>query len=217
MILLDPWAKNQFLLDQEVWIIYIMFYSHFSLWFTSTNKYPNRAWVFTIFILFPYAVVDSLEFIDQDYVLVSGPPIDVPSSSASASKPSHFPYKSDSPPKATVATVSTAPLPIIGAATSNNFRSESLESQSSGPGTSQGSTDIVDTLEQPSTHCMTRLKSLQKCASAISELVNEKVSYDILARVTLQLANLCQSTASSVWLKYFSSFNNTLVSSFSFA
>ncbi|PON59921.1 Serine/threonine protein kinase [Parasponia andersonii] len=152
-------------------------------------------------------VIDSLEFIDQDYVLVSGPPIDVASSSASASNPSHFPYKSDSPPKASVATVSTAPLPIIGAANSNICRMESLESQSSGPGTSQGSTDIVDTMEQPSAHCMTRLKSLQKCASAITELVNEKIEADkqleafsiqlVILAIWKQALHICHTQAAS--------------------
>uniref|UniRef100_F6I082 Protein kinase domain-containing protein n=1 Tax=Vitis vinifera TaxID=29760 RepID=F6I082_VITVI len=40
--------------------------------------------------------------------------------------------------------------------------------------TSQGSMDIGDALERPSTHCITRIKSLQQCASIITELVNEK-------------------------------------------
>lgn len=137
--------------------------------------------------MFAYAVVDSLELIDQDYVLVSGPPIDVSTPSASVFKPSHFPYRSESPSKTSLANISTAPLPIIGAVNNDICRMGSPESQSSGPGTSQGSMDVGDALEQPSTHCMTRLKSLQKCASAITELVNEKVSHAINL---LQLANL---------------------------
>lgn len=125
------------------------------------------------------AVVDSLELIDQDYVLVSGPPVDASYSSTSASKPSHFPYKSQSPSKASPVTMLSAPMPITGAANSNICHIGSLESQSSAPGTSQGSMDAVDALEQPSKHCMTRIKSLQKCASAITELVNERVSNDM--------------------------------------
>ena len=73
---------------------------------------------------------------------------------------------------------SSAPMPIAGAGITNTFYTGSLESHSSAPsGTSQGSMDIGDALEQPSTHCMTRIKSLQQCASVITELVNEKVTY----------------------------------------
>lgn len=123
------------------------------------------------------AAVDSLELIDQDYVLVSGPPIEASYSSTSASKPCHFPYRSESSLKTSLATMSSAPMPIIRAANNTLCPIGSLESQNSAPGTSHGSTDVGDALEQPSTHCMTRVKSLQKCASAITELVNEKVSH----------------------------------------
>ncbi|EXB36713.1 Serine/threonine-protein kinase ATG1 [Morus notabilis] len=152
-------------------------------------------------------VVDSLELIDQDYVLVSGPPIDVSTSSASVSKPSHFPYRSESPSKVSLATISTAPLPIIGAANSNICCMGSPESQSSGPGTSQGSTDVGDALEQPSTNCMTRLKSLQKCASAITELVNEKIEAGkqleafsiqlVILAIWKQALHICHTQAAS--------------------
>ncbi|CAN6723974.1 unnamed protein product [Malus baccata var. baccata] len=119
-------------------------------------------------------VVDSLELIDQDYVLVSGPPVDVSSSSASASKPSPSFYKSQSLPRS-LTTSSSAPMPIMGAAANSNMHCiGSLDSQSSAPGTSLGSADMGDALEQPSTHCMTRLSSLQQCVSAITELVHEK-------------------------------------------
>lgn len=122
--------------------------------------------------------MDSLELSDQDYVLVSGPPMDVSSSSACASKPGHSLYKSGGSPLASVKmnTTSSAPMPIIGTVTSNIGHIGSLESPSSAPGTSQGSMEIGDALEQPSTHCTTRIKSLQHCASAIKELLNEKVS-----------------------------------------
>ncbi|WJZ81650.1 hypothetical protein VitviT2T_001480 [Vitis vinifera] len=123
-------------------------------------------------------VVDSLEeLVDQDYVFVSGPPMDVSSSSAIASKPSHSQCKSGSAPLTSVnmKTKSSAPMPIAGAGITNTCYTGSLESHSSASsGTSQGSMDIGDALEQPSTHCMTRIKSLQQCASVITELVNEK-------------------------------------------
>lgn len=122
------------------------------------------------------AVEDSLENIDQDYVLVSGPPMDVSSSSVSASKPSHFPYRSGGSTRESSYIIdrASAPMPIIGVASSSTRQIGSLESQDSGPGTSHASMDTGD--EQPSAHCMTRIKSLQQCASTITELVNEKVN-----------------------------------------
>lgn len=135
---------------------------------------------FSLSYLYDSTVVDSLELVDQDYVFVSGPPMDMSSSSAIASKPSHSQGKSGSTPltSVNVKTRSSAPMPIAGSGITNTYYTGSLESQSSAPfGTSQGSTDTGDALEQPSTHCMTRIKSLQQCGSAISELVNEKVTY----------------------------------------
>ncbi|XP_057511828.1 serine/threonine-protein kinase ATG1c-like [Actinidia eriantha] len=123
-------------------------------------------------------VVDSLELFDQEYVIVSGPPMDVSSSSASASKLSHSPcnLESSQHAHANVTSTPSAPMPIIGATGSRVGYVGSFDSHSSAPsGTSQGSMDIGDALEQPSTHCMTRIKSLQRCASAVIELVNEKI------------------------------------------
>ncbi|RVX01272.1 Serine/threonine-protein kinase ATG1c [Vitis vinifera] len=72
-------------------------------------------------------------------------------------------------------TKSSAPMPIAGVGITNTCYTRSLESHSSAPSeTSQGSMDIGDALERPSTHCITRIKSLQQCASIITELVNEK-------------------------------------------
>ncbi|KAG6643284.1 hypothetical protein CIPAW_09G199700 [Carya illinoinensis] len=155
------------------------------------------------------AVVDSLELSDQDYVIVSGPPMDVSSSSACASKPGHSIYKSGNSPQASIRTNTTvsAPMPIIGTTTSNIDRIGSLESQSSAPGTSQGSMEIGDALEQPSTHCTTRIKSLQHCASAIKELLNEKIEADrqleafsiqfVLLAIWKQALHICHTQAAS--------------------
>lgn len=123
----------------------------------------------------PYPrVTDSLENIDQEYVLVSGPPMDV-SSSVNASKPSHSLFRSGSFPQESSNTITriSAPMQIVGASTNSMCQIGSSGSQDSAPGTSHGSMDTGD--EQPSTHCMTRVKSLQEYASAITELVNEKV------------------------------------------
>ncbi|RVW67660.1 Serine/threonine-protein kinase ATG1c [Vitis vinifera] len=109
------------------------------------------------------------------------PPMDVSSSSAIASKPSHSQCKLGSAPLTSVnmKTKSSAPMPIAGAGMTNTCYTGSLESHSSAPfGTSQGSMDIGDALEQPSTHCMTRIKSLQQCASVITELKTGSSGFD---------------------------------------
>ncbi|XP_019059379.1 PREDICTED: serine/threonine-protein kinase ATG1c-like isoform X2 [Tarenaya hassleriana] len=122
---------------------------------------------------------DSPDLMDQDYVMVSGPPVDLPSSSSSTSKPFNFPFKSESPPVVEFSNKnvsSTAPMPILGATRNSNIgRVGSLESHSSAPGTSHGSLDIGDAFEQPSTHSLTRIRSLQKCAATIAELVHERI------------------------------------------
>ncbi|XP_070665759.1 serine/threonine-protein kinase ATG1c isoform X2 [Malus domestica] len=153
-------------------------------------------------------VMDSLELIDQDYVLVSGPPVDLSSSSASASKPSPSLYKSQSLPRESLATSSSAPMPIMGAAANSNMCCiGSLDSQSSAPGTSLGSTDMGDALEQPSTHCMTRLSSLQQCVSALTELVHEKTQAGkhreafsiqlVILAIWKQALHICHTQAAS--------------------
>ncbi|XP_022934901.1 serine/threonine-protein kinase ATG1c-like isoform X1 [Cucurbita moschata] len=121
-------------------------------------------------------VADSLELIDQDYVLVSGPSMDdyASSSLASASKPILSSCKSQSPtqPSVSLGAALTAPMPIIRKAASSSSRMGSLGSQSSAP----GSLDMEDTLEQPSANCTARIKSLQQSASTITELVKEKIT-----------------------------------------
>ncbi|KAK8546361.1 hypothetical protein V6N13_067586 [Hibiscus sabdariffa] len=152
---------------------------------------------------------NTLELIDQDYVLVSGPPMDVSSSSASTSKPNHIPYKPENPPLIpfTSNTTSTSPVPIVGATNINVYHVGSLESQSSAPGTSPGSMGIGDALEQPSSHCMTRIKSLQQCASAITELVHEKTEAGrhleafsiqlVILAIWKQALHICHTQAAS--------------------
>ncbi|KAJ6425379.1 hypothetical protein OIU84_026029 [Salix udensis] len=138
-------------------------------------------------------VVDSLELIDQDYVLVSGPPLDMSSSTTSTSKPSNAQCKSESPPRALayINTTPSIPMPIIGTANKNLYLVGSLEIPGSAPGTSEGSVDLGDAFEQPSTHCMTRIKSLQQCASAITELVLEKIKENrLLEAFSIQLVIL---------------------------
>ncbi|KAK4419022.1 Serine/threonine-protein kinase ATG1c [Sesamum alatum] len=121
-------------------------------------------------------VMDSLESIVQDYVIVAGPLMDL-SSLARASKPSHFPSKSGSPPlySGNMNPTANASEPIIGGATGRVDCTGITEHGLSAPVISQGSMDMADTLEQPSTDCMTRISSLQRSAAAITELVNDKI------------------------------------------
>lgn len=163
-------------------------------------------------------VGDSLELIDQDYVIVSGPPMDVSSLSASNSKPYLIPHKLGSPPirSNTNYTSSTPPMPIIGASNNNiyrgatnknNYRIGSLESPNSAPGTSQGSLDMRDALEQPSSHGMTRIKSLQQCASVVKELIREKIETGkqleafsiqlVILAIWKQALHICHAQAAS--------------------
>lgn len=133
-------------------------------------------------------VADSLELIDQEYVLVPGPPLDM-SCSVDISNLGNVPSKSDSPPHVSgnINSTPTAPMPIIGTSASKVGRIESFESHSSAPGTAQGSTDVADMLEQPSADWMRRVRSLKHCASTVKELVNEKVfSYNLVNVKTIQ-------------------------------
>ncbi|KAL2533787.1 Protein kinase superfamily protein [Abeliophyllum distichum] len=151
-------------------------------------------------------VVDLLES-DQDYVLVSGPAVE--SSSVHDSKTSYLPSKSGSLPlnSGHMNSTPSAPLSIVGAATDEVDHIGNLESHSSAPRTSQGSINIVDTLELPSTDCMTRIKSLQSCASAITELVTEKIEAGkhlgafsiqlVILAIWKQALHICHTQAAS--------------------
>lgn len=120
-----------------------------------------------------HTIVDSLDLVDQEYVMVSGPPLGIPSSSLSLPESRNSPCKADSSPMETKKiTGLSAPVPIVSAAIAKANTIGSLGSHSSPvSGTSQGSMDIGDTIEQPSAHCITRIRSLQQCGSVISELV----------------------------------------------
>ncbi|XP_074576596.1 LOW QUALITY PROTEIN: serine/threonine-protein kinase ATG1c-like [Curcuma longa] len=122
------------------------------------------------------AVVDSLEFVDQDYVIVPGPPLDMSPSSVSPS-PTNSPPRSDSPPVASSKFNGlSAPLPIIGSAVGNSHTIGTPGSGCSASLTSQGSMDMIDAMEQPSGHSMVRIRSLQQFASVITDIVKEKIA-----------------------------------------
>ncbi|KAL6508009.1 hypothetical protein OROGR_024204 [Orobanche gracilis] len=121
-------------------------------------------------------VMDSLESIDQDYVIVTGPLMDLPSS-ARPSTSDHFPAKSGSQPlySGNMNPTPTAPLLTMPGATGTFDCTESIESRLSAPGISQGSINLIETSEQPPTDCTTRISSLQQYAAAITEIVNDKI------------------------------------------
>ncbi|CAI0471177.1 unnamed protein product, partial [Linum tenue] len=155
-------------------------------------------------------VVDSLESIDLDYVLVSGPLLDVSSSLAGNSKPSQIPFKSESAPQTSGHLIPrpTALVPLVGTGNPTTLaRIASIDCPGSAPGTSQGSTDVGSSLEQPSPDCMTRIKSLKQCASTITELVQEKIEAGrhleafsiqlVILAIWKQALHICHAQAAS--------------------
>ncbi|WOK95565.1 serine/threonine-protein kinase ATG1c isoform X1 [Canna indica] len=153
---------------------------------------------------------DSLELVEQDYVLVQGPPLDISSSSVSPSKPSNSPCKSESSPIASQNfSALSAPMPITGAAVNNSHVIGSMESgDSPASGTSHGSMDMTDAMEQPSGHSRTRIRSLQQVASVITDVVKEKIADGrqleafsvqlLVLAIWKQALHICHAQAASV-------------------
>ncbi|KAK4755420.1 hypothetical protein SAY87_009177 [Trapa incisa] len=124
-------------------------------------------------------VEDSLELI-KDYVIVSGSPMDVSSHSESTSQLSHNKQQNPLTTSANIMSWLSAVEPGISATAISAQYTGSLDSCGSAHGASLVSSDLHDVLERPSTHCMTRIKSLQQCSSAIKELVNKKTIGGVL-------------------------------------
>ncbi|KAG9138640.1 hypothetical protein Leryth_020485 [Lithospermum erythrorhizon] len=120
-------------------------------------------------------VMDSLELIAKDYVMVSGPPMH--SSSAYASKVNYFSSNSGNSPLllGNGPSISSAPVPVFGMVSSQAGPVTNLDFHRVDPDTRQGSLNILNSLEQPSTDCVTRTESLKQCAFAITELVKVKM------------------------------------------
>ncbi|KAF8718781.1 hypothetical protein HU200_025084 [Digitaria exilis] len=124
-------------------------------------------------------IIDSLEFVDQEYVFVSGPHLEGSSSSTNASRQLNLPAKYDSPsvspPKSTLL---SAPMPINGLPI-NRQRSAgtgSLDSHCSpASGISQGSADMSDGMDQPPSDFLMRVRLLEQYASAIAGLVKDEI------------------------------------------
>ncbi|XP_031486063.1 serine/threonine-protein kinase ATG1c-like isoform X2 [Nymphaea colorata] len=151
-------------------------------------------------------VMDSQEIV-EDYVIVPGPPVEVSSSAGSVCQAANLPSRSDgSQGKSMKDATLSSPMPIAGVMMGNMYGS--LGSNSSAPsGTSLGSVDIGDVSEQPSTDCVTRIRSLQQCASAISEIVTEKIECGkcleafsvqlVILAIWKQAVNICHAQAAS--------------------
>eukprot|EP01018_Ginkgo_biloba_P034520 Gb_08673 [translate_table: standard] len=123
-------------------------------------------------------VVDPFDSIEQEYVFVPISSSELSSSSLSASGLGQSAAKVVGSPikKLQKSPTVSAPMPIVGAAVGSVGGVGNLGSLGSRPsGTSQGSIDLGDVVDQPSVHPPTRLQSLVQCAHAITELVNDKL------------------------------------------
>ncbi|KAL5217698.1 hypothetical protein ABZP36_018382 [Zizania latifolia] len=155
-------------------------------------------------------IIDSLEFVDQEYVFVSGPHPEG-SSSMNDSRQRSMPSKSDnaslSPPELTAL---SAPMPIHGMAINRqqSAGTGSLDSHCSPvSGTSQGSADLNDAMYQPPSDFLTRIRLLEQFASTIAELVKEEIkgakhleafSIQLVVLATWRQAiNICNSYTSA--------------------
>lgn len=123
---------------------------------------------------YDHAIVDSLDLVDQEYVIVSGPPLDMSSSSLSNPEMRNSPQKSDNLLlESRKNTGFSAAVPIVRATITKADNFGCLESHNSPvSGASEGFMD--DTIEQPSVNCITRIRSLQQYGSVISDLVKEE-------------------------------------------
>lgn len=122
--------------------------------------------------------LDSFEYIDQEYVFVPATPTELSSSSFNASGLGKLPAKVVSFPIKNIqkSPSISAPMAIDRAAVDFVGSFESPGNQSSiRSGTSPSSSDLVDIMDQPSANPLTRLRSLIRCARAMTDLANEKL------------------------------------------
>ncbi|XP_020675984.1 serine/threonine-protein kinase ATG1c isoform X2 [Dendrobium catenatum] len=122
-------------------------------------------------------IVDSLDLLDQEYVIVSGSLLEMSSSLLSLSESRNSTCKSENSLEASRNSALSAPMPIVGVSINNIHTMRSLESDSF---PEQGSMDLWDTIEQPSARCMTRIRFLQQCTFVMAELVKEQLENDML-------------------------------------
>ncbi|XP_020588220.1 serine/threonine-protein kinase ATG1c-like [Phalaenopsis equestris] len=117
-------------------------------------------------------IVDSLDLVDQEYVIVSRSPLEMSSSLLSFSELHNSTCKSDYSLAASRNSALSTPMPIFGVPINKNHTMGSLESHSY---PQEGSMDLGDTIEQPSAQCITRIRLLQKCTSVMTELLKDEL------------------------------------------
>lgn len=159
-------------------------------------------------VIVPSTVLDSFELIAQEYVMVSNPPLDM-SSSDCASELNHLPSKVEYPLLGGNVINSKPNVPVkLVAATTKESCNGCLDNHGPAPsGTSLGSICIREHPEQPSTDSVSRIKSLQNCASTITQLVNEKVESGkhleafsvqlVILAIWKQAIHICHTQAAS--------------------
>ncbi|KAK8925764.1 CBL-interacting protein kinase 11 [Platanthera zijinensis] len=149
--------------------------------------------------------VDSLDLVEQEYVMVSGPPLEMSSSSLSNAEMRNSSPKSENSPAETRKNGGvSAPVPIVSTTITKAGTFGSLDSHNSPvSGASEGFMD--DAIELPSANFITRIRSLQQYGSVISELVKEESENGrrleafsvqlILLAIWKQAVNICHSQA----------------------
>ncbi|KAK1354669.1 serine/threonine-protein kinase ATG1c [Heracleum sosnowskyi] len=159
-------------------------------------------------VIAPSTVLDSFELIAQEYVMVSNPPLDM-SSSDCASELNHLPSKVEYPLSSGNITnlKPIAPVKLTAATTKESCNGCSENHGLAPSGTSLGSFRISESPEQPSMDSVSRIKSLQNCASTITQLVNEKVESGkhleafsvqlVILAIWKQTLNICHTQAAS--------------------
>lgn len=126
----------------------------------------------------PKGVVDSLECIEEEYVVVNAhaASTEALSFSLGASGLDHLQSKSVVSPSKKIQKSISAPMQIVGVTGGSICGVESLESQSSIPlGCSEASVSSRDVFDRPSDLIPTRLDALRRCAYLITELAKEKL------------------------------------------
>lgn len=126
----------------------------------------------------PKGVVDSLESIEEEYVVINAhaASTETLSFSLGASGLDHSQSKVVVSPSKKIQKSISAPMQIVGVDGGSVCGVECLESQSSIPlGSSEASVSSRDVLDRPSDHIPTRLDVLRRCAYLITELAKEKL------------------------------------------
>ncbi|KAG0467649.1 hypothetical protein HPP92_019229 [Vanilla planifolia] len=146
-------------------------------------------------------VGDSLDSVDQDYVIISDSHLELSSSSLSVAESRNSPGKSENVLDSRKNNRLSAPLPINGALTEVPAMGSLESNNSPASGISQGSMDIGEDIEEPSANFITRIRLLQQCASALTELVNDEIENEkrleafsvqlVLLAIWKQALNVC--------------------------